>query len=94
MPNTVTPKSVLDQLSQVGGYVGLAIQVGEMVVPIGKALVKKIKSSLGGVETEDYQLLVAGDQAELLAVDKLSNDDLTAINVELVRLGKPPLTTG
>jgi hypothetical protein len=94
MPNTVTPKSVLDQLSQIGGYVGLAIQVGEVLVPIGKAVVTKIKSALTSVDSEDYQLLVAGDQAELLAVDKLSNDDLTAINAELVRLGKPPLTTG
>lgn len=84
-------KQLLDALSEAGGYVGIAVQLGEVLVPIGKALITKIKGMSAGNETIDYQLMVAGDQTELLDVDKLSIDDLAAINAELVRLGKPPL---
>lgn len=86
-----TAKTILDSLSNVGGYVGLAIQVGEVLLPVGKALVTKIKNSVTGVETIDYQLLVSEDQATLATVDSESTADLTAINAELVRQGAAPL---
>ncbi len=90
--NKENGQKILDALSEAGGYVGLAVQLGEVLVPIGKALITKIKGMSAGNVTIDYQLMVAGDQAELLDVDKLSLDDLSAINAELVRLGKTPLS--
>jgi hypothetical protein len=90
-----TPKpnvgTVLNSLSQVGGYIGLAVQIGQVLVPIGVAAVKKIKDSITGVETISYQLLVTEDQATLASVDAASTADLTAINAELVRQGASPL---
>lgn len=86
-----TASSILTALAATNGYVSLALQLGEVVVPLGKALVSKIESLRQGNATIDFQLLVAGDQAELSDVDKLSTDDLTAINVELTRLGVPTL---
>jgi hypothetical protein len=93
--NPVAPKStastLLNSLSQVSGEVGIAIQIGEALIPVGKALVTKIKNSVAGVETIDYQLLLSEDQAALVAVDASSNADLAAINAELSRLGAPTL---
>ena len=95
--NPVTPKptvgSVLNSISQVGGYIGLAVQIGEVLVPIGKALVTKIKGA-SGQTTLTYSLLVEQDQAELLDVDALAKADLAAINAELVRQGAKPLPVG
>lgn len=85
--------TLLQNLSQVGGYVGLAVQLGEVLVPIGKALVTDIKKIGAGTASETYQILLTTDAAELDAVDQMSTDDLTAINAELVRLGAAPLPT-
>jgi hypothetical protein len=90
-PSGSSAKTILDSLSNVGGYVGLAIQVGEVLIPVGKALVSKIKNAATGVTTIDYQLLVSEDQATLATVDSESTADLTAINAELVRQGASPL---
>lgn len=92
MPPTTNTKNLLDTLSNVGGYVGLAVQLGETLVPLGVALVNKIKGIGTGTATETYQLLVAGDQTELLKVISASQADLAAVNAELVRLGQQPLT--
>jgi len=93
--NPVVPKasaaSVLSNLSQVGGYVGVAIQLGEVLVPLGVAAVKKIKDSISGVETISYTLLLQQDEAALAAIDAGSVADLQAINAELVRQGASPL---
>lgn len=93
--NPVTPKlsasSVLSSLSQVGGEVGLAIQLGETLIPVGKALVTTIKNSLTGVETITYQLLITEDDATLATINAESAADIEAINAELVRQGAAPL---
>jgi hypothetical protein len=93
--NPVTPKptvsSVLNSLSAVGGYVGLAVQIGQVLVPVGLAAVKKIKDAVSGVETITYTLLLSEDQAVLANVDAVSTADLQAVNSELVRQGAQPL---
>lgn len=93
----VTPKStaanLLSSLADANGYVSLAIQVAGAVIPLGKWLVSEIKSISGGNVTITYQALLTADQAELIAINQLATDDLTAINSELTRLGKPPLGT-
>jgi hypothetical protein len=93
--NPVSPKvtvnSVLSNLSQVGGEIGLAVQIGTALIPVGKVLVQKIKDAASGVETITYQLLVTEDQATLAEVDTTSIDDLNVINAELVRQGAAPL---
>lgn len=83
--------AVLTALADANGYVSLALQLGEVLVPIGKALVSKIKSIGQGNETITFQLLISEDEAELASVDQMSTDDLAAINAELTRLGKPAL---
>lgn len=85
-------QTILSTLAGVSGYVGVAIQLGGVLIPVGKALVSKIKSISSGNETITYELLMQQDQAELQDVDKLSMDDLTAINAELTRMGLPALT--
>lgn len=89
--STNTPKTLLESLANVGGYVGLAVQLGGTLVPLGVALVNKIKGIGTGQATETYQLLVAGDQTELSNVISASQADLAAVNAELVRLGAQPL---
>lgn len=93
--NPVVPKpnvgTVLNSLSQVGGYIGLAVQLGQVLVPIGVALVKRIKNATTGVETITYELLLQQDEAALAAIDAGSVADLQAINAELVRQGAAPL---
>lgn len=93
--NPATPKqsaaNVLNALAEANGYVNLAIQLGTTLIPVGKALVNKIKDAATGVETITYQLLVTQDDATLATVDVTSEADLAAINAELVRQGAAPL---
>jgi len=90
-----TPKAtvgtILNSVSQIGGYIGLAVQVGEVLIPIGKALVTRIKDATTGVVTISYQLLITEDQAVLAGIDSASLADLQALNAELVRQGAVPL---
>ena len=69
----------------------LALQVGETLVPIGKALVKEFRTIGAGQETVTYEVLLQMDAAELAAIDKLAIDDITAINAELAQYGVPPI---
>jgi hypothetical protein len=91
MSTTGTANTILSTLLNTNGYVALAIEVAGELVPIGKALVTGIKQIAQGGKTVTYQVLLQMDAAELDAIDKLSTDDLTAINVELVKLGLAPV---
>jgi hypothetical protein len=89
--STTSVSSVLASLLGSGGYISLGLEAAGVVVPLIKGLISEIRSIVGPGGTVSYQVLITTDQAELLAIDKLSTDDLTAINLELVRLGKPPV---
>jgi hypothetical protein len=86
-----TAKAVLSSLQDTNGYVTLAIELAGELVPLGKGLVKEIKTIGTGGETVTYAVLLQMDSSELDATDKLATDDLTAINEELKRLGLPPV---
>jgi hypothetical protein len=80
---------VLSILSETNGYVTLGIEAAGVIIPLVKGLVGEIRKIGGGTETEQYQILITADLAELDDVAKLAIDDLAAINDELTRLGKP-----
>jgi hypothetical protein len=82
---------LLQTLASANGYIALALQVGTMLVPIGKALVKEIRSIGAPQETVTYEVLLQVDAAELEAIDKLATDDIAAINAELTQYGVPPI---
>jgi hypothetical protein len=82
---------LLQTLADANGYVALALQVGETLVPIGKAMVKEIRSIGAAQETVTYEVLLQMDGAELDAIDKLATDDIAAINAELAKYGVPPI---
>jgi hypothetical protein len=86
-----TPNKLLTTLANANGYVALAIQVGETLIPIGRGLVKEIRSIGAPQETVTYQVLLQMDGAELDDVNKLAVDDITAINAELATYGIPPI---
>lgn len=98
-----TAKDVLNSLQAVNGEVALAIQIGTVLFPIAKGAITEIRSISTGVETVKYAVLIETDEAELDSIEKLSTDDLTAINSELEKLGatavpvppadKPPSST-
>jgi hypothetical protein len=96
--NTPTPSlgqqanSVLTALGEVNGYVQLAITIANVVIPIGKVLVADFKAWLSGsTQTLTLVQIEAEGEAEGANVVKLSDDDLAAINAELVRQGATPL---
>lgn len=86
-----TGKNVLSTLAGVESGVTLAIELGGQLVPLATGLVREIRQVATGAKTVSYQVLIETDSAELDAIDKLSTDDLTAINAELTRLGLPPV---
>jgi hypothetical protein len=86
-----TPNKVLAALADANGYISLGLQVGAIVIPLVKGLVKKIESIGAGQETVSYQVLLQVDASELDAIEALAVDDLTAINAELVARGIAPL---
>jgi hypothetical protein len=80
---------VLSILSETNGYVTLGIEAAGVVIPLIKGLVGEIRKIGGGTQTEQYQILITADLAELDDVAKLAMSDLLAINAEFARLGKP-----
>lgn len=93
--STPTPNKVLSALASANGYIAIGLQVGNLVLPLMKGLIKEIRTIGTGTETVSYEIVVAADMAELDAVDKLALDDLIAINAELNAKGLPeiPLPT-
>jgi hypothetical protein len=87
----MTSKAVLTTLENTNGYVTLAIEVAGELVPLGKGLVRGIKQLATGATTVAYEVLLQMDGAELDAIDKLSTDDLAAINAALAKMGLPPV---
>ena len=90
----VTPKKVLATIStleETNKLVVLGLEIAGVIVPIVKAAIRGIHQIATGSETVSYAVLVQVDSAELDAIDKLSIDDLTAINLELVKAGAKPL---
>lgn len=95
--NPVTPapakslSSVLSALAETNTYVSLGIEVAGVVIPLVKGLIQQIKQIATGEQTVAYQVLLQTDEGDLQQVITVSDADLTAINAELVRLGKTPL---
>ena len=86
-------KNVLGALLGSSNTITLAIELAGDIVPIAKATVQEIKVLATGGETVDYQILLHTDGAALDSVDKMSQDDLSAINAELKKLGLPQVPT-
>lgn len=89
-----TVNNVLKVLADSNGEIALGIEAAGVVIPLAKGLVQEIKQIATGSESVTYTVLIQMDGAELDAIDKLAEDDLAAINAELVKLGKPPVPTG
>lgn len=87
----MSSKNVLASLAGVEGGVTLALELAGDIVPLAKGMVQEIRQVATGKATTTYQLLIQTDSSELDAIDKLSTDDLTAINGELVKIGLPPV---
>jgi len=91
VPASGALSAILAGLGQTNMIVSLGLQVAGIVVPLAKGLVTEIKKISQGQTTVTYQIVVTTDEANLQAVDAISDADLSAINAELVRLGKSPL---
>src|SRR5271155_1757741 len=81
-----TAKTALTALAGVSGEVTLALNVAGVLVPLVKGAISEIRQIAAGGQTLSYAVLIQTDDAELDAINALSNDDLTAINAELARL--------
>jgi hypothetical protein len=86
-----TAGNLLSILQSANGWVTLGMEVGGVVIPLVKALIKKIEQTTGAGGSVDYQILLTADQATLESVTQISLADLAAINSELTRLGLPTL---
>jgi len=86
-----TTKNILGALSDAGSIIGIGIPIAGQVIPLAVGLVKEIRQIATGSTTVDYQILIQTDGAELDAIHTLAEDDLTAINAELAKLGQPPI---
>jgi hypothetical protein len=90
-PAGSTASTILTILQESNGYISLGIQLAGVFVPLAKALIQKIEGIGTGSVTITLSDLVLADQAELDKIAQAAGDDLAAINVELVRMGIPPL---
>ncbi len=86
-----TTKNILGALSDAGTIIGIGIPIAGEIIPLATGLVKEIRSIATGSTPVDYQILIQTDGAELDAIHTLAEDDLTAINAELAKLGQPPI---
>jgi len=88
----VDTKKVLDAVQSVGSIVSLVLPaVGEGIVLV-TGIIKEVKSLTNSEGTVEYTVVLAEGKAQLGASIQVSQDDLAAINAELVKMGKPPLS--
>lgn len=87
----MSTKNVLGALSAAGQIISIGIPLAGEVIPLATGLVKEIRQIATGEETVSYEILIQSDGAELDAIHKLAEDDLTAVNAELVKMGQPPI---
>jgi hypothetical protein len=87
----MSTKNVLAALSDSNTAITLGIELAGQLIPLGKGLIKEIRSIATGAETVSYEVLLVADGKELDAVHQLATDDLAAINAELAKMGQPPL---
>lgn len=83
--------SLLGALAKSNAVISLGIEVAGVLTPIVKGLISEIKLISAGQQNVSYQVVLQTDESDLQQVITLSDDDLAAINAELVRLGKAPL---
>ena len=96
VPTPSTPASIdkiLAALDNVGGYVTLAVTVGEELVPLVKLAASAIKSLFAGGAAVDYSVLVGEDFALLQGVETQSAADIAADNAALAADGAAPVPT-
>jgi hypothetical protein len=86
-----TNLNLLGTLQSVGGYITLATEIGEVVVPLVKGLITDIKGL--GTKTITFTLDVSQTMDELNAIAAVETSDLAQINSELIRMGKPTIPT-
>lgn len=86
-----TTKNILAVLSDAGSIIGIGIPIAGEIIPLATGLVKEIRQIAAGTDTVTYEILIQADGKELDAVHQLAEDDLTAINAELAKLGQPPI---
>lgn len=87
----MSTKNVLAALGDTNTLITLGLEVAGEIVPLGKALVRGIRSIGGSTDTTTYELLLVADSTELDAISTLALADLAAINGELAKLGKAPV---
>ena len=80
---------ILAALENVGGYVTLAVTVGEELVPLVKVAVAGIKSLFTTQPAVDYSVLVGDDFALLQGIETESATDIAADNADLTAAGAP-----
>ena len=95
-PAPAAPASInkiLAALDNVGGYVTLAVTVGEELVPLVKIAVAGIKSLFASSPAVDYSVLVGDDFALLQGVETQAATDIAADNAALSAAGAPQVQT-
>jgi hypothetical protein len=85
-----TAAGLLNALANVNGEVALALQVGSLVLPLVKGVIKEVRS-LTGTETIEYTIAVSTGEANLDHAIKVDDDVVADVNSELVRQGVAPL---
>ncbi len=88
-----TASGVLSALANVNGEIALGLQVGTLVLPLVKGIIKEVKS-LSGEETIEYTIAVSTGQANLDHAMQVDDLILADVNSELTRQGVAPIPTG
>jgi len=89
--NPASINSVLAALEKVGGYVTLAVTVGEAIIPLVKVAVADIKSLFTRGQTVDYSVLVGEDFALLQGVETQAAADIATDDAALAADNQPPV---
>lgn len=89
-----TGAGVLSSLAAANGEVAIALQVGSLVVPLVKGIIKEVKDAVGGgTVTIEYTTALSDGQAALDHTMQIDDAILADVNAELVRQGAAPLPT-
>lgn len=90
-PSPTKVSTLLASLAQINGTVGLVATIAGVAIPLVAGVVKKFKTDVFGATTVEFTLVLQTTQAELNSDISIAQQDLSDINAELQKMGRPPL---
>lgn len=94
VPHNGTAGEMLSALASANAEIALGLQVGAIVLPLAKGIIRAVKDAVSGEEVIEYTVAISKGQVNLDHAMAVDDAIVADVNAELIRQGVAPLPTG